>query len=217
MKKNTEPITIVTTRDPSHSRYGLRHLIAGDARFQLLAEVVSSPELLYTVAFHRPRVVLADLHLPGQELIEACRTIRRLYPATGIVALCLSGEGDQVSQAVGAGAAACLLHEEVSTSLLQALHTVAEGRLYGNAVMKSTLQQLYARENDPADAGFTPSELQVISLICRQHTGPEIANALSLSLRTVEEIRVRVQEKLGVRSGVGIALYALKKGLVRVD
>lgn len=149
MKKNTEPITIVTTRDPSHSRYGLRHLIAGDARFQLLAEVVSSPELLYTVAFHRPRVVLADLHLPGQELIEACRTIRRLYPATGIVALCLSGEGDQVSQAVGAGAAACLLHEEVSTSLLQALHTVAEGRLYGNAVMKSTLQQLYARENDP--------------------------------------------------------------------
>lgn len=217
MKQPPNPITIITAQACPTFGNRFRQLMAGHTRFQLLGEADSAPELLRLVLFHRPRLVLTDVHLPSGGGIDYCRKIRHLSPGTGIIALCPNAGSDKVLEAVQAGVSACLLKERLATEMLPALDAVAEGRLYGNALMEDALQQLHPQRTQQPPAHFSHHELQVISLICRQHTGHEIARALSLSLRAVEDIRTRLQEKIGVRSGVGIALYALRRGLVRLD
>lgn len=217
MKHSPNPITILNAQAYPAAHRRLRQLIAGHTRFQLLGEANSGPELLQLVLLHRPHLVLIDLHLPAGGGMDICRTIRQLSPTTGIIALCPATGNEEVLQAVQAGVSACLPSDRLWSELLPALHAVAEGRLYGNTLMKRALQQLRSRQPHAPETPFTSHELQVISLICRQLTGHEIAQALSLSLCTVEEIRTRLQKKTGARSGVGIALYAMKRGLVRVD
>lgn len=217
MKQSPNPITIITAQACAARRDRLRQLIAGHTRFQLLGEADSGPEFLRLVLLHRPHLVLTEVHLPAGGGTDCCRTIRQVSPATGILALCPDACSEEVLEAVQAGVSACLQQDRLDTELLPALEAVAEGRLYGNALMEDALQQLHHRHTALPAAHFSHHELQVISLICRQHTGDEIAQTLSLSLRAVEDIRARLQEKIGVRSGVGIALYALRQGLVRID
>lgn len=217
MKQSPNPITILTAQACAHSRERLRQLIAGPARYQLLGEADSGPELLRLVLLYQPHLVVTDVHLPAGGGINSCSTIRRLSPATGILALCPAGGSGEVLEAVQAGVSACLQKDSLAAELLPALDAVAEGRLYGNALVEHALQQLHRQRPAAPETGFSHHELQVISLICRQFTGHEIARALSLSLPVVEDIHARLQEKTGARSGVGIALYALRQGLVRVD
>lgn len=217
MKQRPNPITILNAQACPVSHRRLSQLIAGHTRFQLLGVADSGPELLPLVLLHRPRLVLIDLHLPLGGGTDIIRTIRQLSPATGVLAVGNVADCTEVLQAVQAGVSACLLEDHLCTELLPALNAVAEGRLYGNALMERALQQLHPHRPMAGEAHFTHHELQVINLICRQLTGHEIAEALSLSVRAVEDIRMRLQEKLGVRSGVGIALYALKRGMVRPD
>lgn len=218
MKHSPNPITIVTAQACAPSRERLRQLIAGSARYQLLGEADSGPELLRQVLLHQPHLVVTDVQLPAGGGVDTCRTILRLSPATGILALCPHDGSGKVLEAVQAGVSACLQKDRLAAELLPALEAVAEGRLYGNTLVEHVLQQLHhTRPDPPPETRFSPHELQVISLICRQLTGHEIARALSLSLRVVEDIHARLQEKTGARSGVGIALYALRQGLVRVD
>jgi DNA-binding NarL/FixJ family response regulator len=217
MKQSPDPITIITALAcPATSRQ-VRQLIAGHTRFQLLGDADNGPELLRLVLLHHPHLVLTDLNLPAGSGPELCGTIRQCSPTTGIIALCPNTHTKEVMQVVQAGVSACLLQDRWPLELLPALYAVSEGRLYGNTLMKGALQQLHPHRTAVREDHFTHHELQVINLICRQLTGHEIAAALSVSLCAVEEIRGRLQEKLGVRSGVGIALYALRQGLVRVD
>lgn len=217
MKQPPNPITIITAQACPIFGDRFRQLMAGHTRFQLLGEADSAPELLRLVLLHRPHLVLTDVHLPAGGGIECCRKLRQLSPDTGIIALCPDAGSNEVLEAVQAGVSACLLKDRVVAEVLPALHAVAEGRLYGNALMEEALQQLHPQRSPQHPAHFSHHELQVISLICRQHTGHEIARTLSLSLCAVEDILARLQEKIGVRSGVGIALYALRQGLVRLD
>lgn len=216
MKQSPDPNTIVTAQSHPVFHQGLRRLIAGYTRFQLLGGAGNGGELLELVARHRPHLVVIDVHLPGIANLEICHTIRRVSQGTGILALC-SPHSDEVLEAVKAGVSACLHRDRYSAELLPALQAVSEGRLHGNTLMKNALKQLHTRSTTTNSIHFTSHELQVINLICRQLSGREIAQRLSLSLPVVEEIRSRVQEKIGVRSGVGIALYALQQGLVRTD
>lgn len=216
MKQSPDPDTIITAQGHPVFHQGLRRLIAGYTRFQLLDGAGNGGDLLELVACHRPHLVVMDVHLPGMAGPEICRIIRRASPYTGIVALC-SPDGDEALAAVRAGASACLHRDDYPAELLPALKAVSEGRLHGNTLMKSALKQIHTRPTTTNGIRFTSYELQVINLICRQLSGSEIAQSLSLSLSAVEEIRKGVQEKIGARSGVGIALYALQQGLVRTD
>lgn len=217
MKHSPNPITILSAQTCPAAHRQLRQLIAGHTRFQLLGSADCGEDLLPLILLHRPHLLLIDLHLPAGGGTEICRTVLELSPATGIIALSPEAHSDEVLQAVQSGVSAVLAKDRLWSELLPALHAVAEGRLYGNTPMKRALQQLRSQQSPTGEDHFTSHELQVINLICRQLTGHEIAEALSLSLHAVEEIRARLQEKIGVRSGVGIALYAIRRGLVRVD
>lgn len=217
--QNPSPITLLIAHSQPLFLQGLRALMDEATGFKLLAEAQTGPELLEQMSLYHPHLVVTGLDLPGMDGIEACRQIRRLFPGTGVVALGLPGGEKAAYQAIRAGAGACLFPDAVPAELIPALRAVASGRLYGNHLMEEALQELYTgtSRTGPHLPHFTPRELQVISLICRQFTGRQIAAALALSPRSVEEIRSRIQQKIGARSGVGIALYALRHGLVRVS
>lgn len=63
---------------------------------------------------------------------------------------------------------------------------------------------------------FSPKEIKVIKLICKQYTSKEMAEVMNLSFRTVEDYRNRIQKKIKAKNAVGIALYAVKNGIVKI-
>ena len=66
------------------------------------------------------------------------------------------------------------------------------------------------------NAEFTTNELEVIRLLCKQLTAREIAIKMKLSNRTVEDYKIRIQKKIGARNSVGIVLYVLKRGMIKI-
>jgi DNA-binding CsgD family transcriptional regulator len=68
----------------------------------------------------------------------------------------------------------------------------------------------------PVKGMFTASEIQIIKGICQQLTSEEISVRLGLSRRTVEDYRRNIQAKMGVKNSVGLALFAVRKGIVKL-
>jgi DNA-binding NarL/FixJ family response regulator len=221
MKSHSYPVTTIIADAHPLFRQGLQELLHGFESVQLLGEASTDKELIRLVAEHHPRLVITAIGTPIMGGLLACTHIHKRYPATAIIALSFADDDNTILSLVAAGAKACILKEKTALELREAITVVSRGEMYPNETFSRALRSLYSSPNQQKQTktilSFSERELQVISLICRQYTGRQIANALSLSPRTVEDIRASIQQKIGVRSGVGIAIYALKTGLVSVE
>jgi DNA-binding NarL/FixJ family response regulator len=167
-------------------------------------------------------VIITDIQMPGMDGIEATKALKLLKEPAGIIAFSNYDEDSYIVDMLEAGASGYLLKNTKKKEIFEAIRLVAaKGKYYCNSTSVKLARMI---ANSKAELGtikeaikFTPREMEVISHICNELSNKEIADAMYLSVRTVEGYRDRILEKTGARNAVGLVIYAIRTGLFQVD
>ncbi|MBM2615629.1 response regulator transcription factor [Actinoplanes sp. LDG1-06] len=212
-------IRVVLADDEAIVRAGLRMLLSDEADMEVVGEAADGHEVVRVVERVRPDVVLMDARMPGLDGIGAARLIGERFPTVRVLVLTTFDEEVLVDGALRAGVAGFLLKVSPPEQLLDALREVAAGRgLLDPAVVPRVITR-YAgtpqvRPRDPALDALTPREAEVLALVGRGLSNPEIAAALHLGETTVKTHLGRALDKLGLRDRARAIAYAYSSGLI---
>ncbi|HEV8038417.1 MAG TPA: response regulator transcription factor [Bryobacteraceae bacterium] len=212
-------IRILLSDDHNILRDGMRLLLERQPGFVVVGEASDGRETLDLVQTHQPDVVVMDIAMPNMNGIEATRRIVEKHPGMGVVILSMHYDESYVIRSLKAGARAYLLKDAVKSELIAAIHAVAEGRSFFSPKISRILQEDYVQAlgRKGADDSYellTGREREILQLVAEGRTNKEIANALSVSLYTVDTHRTHILQKLNLHSVPEVILYAVRKGII---
>jgi DNA-binding NarL/FixJ family response regulator len=202
-------------------RAGIRALLEPIEGVEVVAETGDGQECLALIAEHRPDVVLLDITMPGLNGLEVAERVSRVSPATQIVILSMHANESYVAQALRSGVAGYLLKDSAVPELPLALEAVTGGETYlspaiSRHVVDGFLRREANQEDDPLST-LTPRQREILQLIAEGHGTKEIAGILELSVKTVENHRAQLMERLGIRDVAGLVRLAIRSGLVSAE
>ena len=196
-------------------RCGLRAILMGNLQEVVIRESDNAGDAINHLITQRWDLVLLDINLPGRSGLEVLEEARRLCPQTPVLVLTCYGEEHFALRVFKLGAAGYVSKQEASSQLIHAVRHVLDG---GKYVPPASAERLATCLSSPdsrrAHDALSQRELQVLRLIAMGKATKEIANELKLSGKTIATYRDRIGAKTGLNSGVEIARYALKCGLV---
>lgn len=213
------PIRILVVDDHVLVREGLVSLIAPQPDLEVVGQAGSMREALTLARSLQPDVVLMDFTLPDGTGDEATRIILAALPTVKIVFLTVHDDDERLLAAIRAGAVGYLHKSVRSADLLSRLRGVVRGDVaLSPAVGRRILQKLSGmaavRAEVPEPQELTKREVEILRLIVQGHTNRQIADALQLSVRTVEYHRANITGKLGLHSRADLVRYASERGLL---
>jgi two-component system response regulator NreC len=206
-------IRIVLADDHAVVRRGLELLLDAEDGLEVVASVGDIDAAIRTTRGHKPDVLVLDLNMPGGSSLDAIPTILKASPTTKIAVLTMQNEPAFARQALSAGALAYVLKEAADDELVEAVRRTAAGQTYLNPQLGARMAAEPAQPAGPPD-DLSEREVEVLRMIALGHTNAEIAEALYLSIRTVESHRAHIQQKLRRSSRADLVRYALDHGLV---
>jgi DNA-binding NarL/FixJ family response regulator len=208
---------ILIADDHGVLRAGLAAILNDESDFEVFGEAGTSEDALRLAAEGQPDLVLMDLSMPEMGGIEATRRLHEQFPEMRVLILTLHEDVDMMRAAIQAGAGGYILKRAVKTELISAIQTVLRGDLYIQPSMMRSLfvePQAASKPTYPSVEPLTPRELEVLRLIVHGHTNGQIAEILSLSVRTVEFHRANLTGKLNLHSRVDLIRYATENGII---
>ncbi|MGI5238028.1 LuxR C-terminal-related transcriptional regulator [Dactylosporangium sp. CA-139066] len=191
-------------------RAGLRALLAADPRCRVEGEAAGLDELCTVAHRLRPDLIVLDLSFGPDSALPVLPRLLANEPPPRIVVLTMHDDVSFAREAFAAGVHAYVLKEAAADELLRAVETVMGGSVYVDTELGARL----ARSRPaPADA-LSPRERDVLTLLAGGHTNAEIAQRLSISLRTVETHRANLRARLGTTSRAELVAAARRIGLL---
>lgn len=214
-----EPITIVVADDHSFFRTGLVQVLHHVPYYRVVAEVEDGESLIEQANALNPDLMIVDIGMPKLDGIAATRILKKSGLKGDIIGLSMHTEEQIILEMLQAGALGYLEKNISKEELYKAIETVVhDKRLYFPASTSERLLHLMTESGfqpyPPAKIIFTPRELEVIGLTCADFTNKEIAAQLDLSKRTIETHKVRIMERMQVKSVAGLVAYAYTHGLI---
>jgi two-component system response regulator NreC len=213
-------ISVLIADDHGVLRAGLRVLLDREPDMHVVGEAADGDRALQLAGTLQPDVVLMDVSMPGAGGVETTRKLKASWPGTRVLILTIHEDASLLNEAIRAGASGYIVKRAAESELVDAIRAVARGQTYLHPTMTRAVlmeAELVASSQDDAPTALTPREEQVLRLIARGHTNPEIADLLTISVRTVEGHRSNLMSKLGLRSRVELVRYAAQHGLLDLD
>ena len=196
-------------------RSGLRQYLSEHVDVRVVGEAANGREAIDLVRNTAVDVLIMDLSMPGQSGLDALAMLRAKSPDTGILILSGYPEEHYAMNLIRQGASGYLNKECEPSEILEAIRTIALGRRYITPVVAELLaQQLYRKDDAPVHEQLSEREVQVFLKLAKGATASEIAEILSLSVKTVSTYRTRLMEKMALSSNSDLTYYALKNGLI---
>ena len=213
-------INVVVADDEELFRVGIVHILSRDTEINVVFQASNGRELLEYLAGcdELPDVIITDIKMPELNGVEATKAINQAYKEVGIIALTTYNSKPFIRNMIDVGASAYLVKNSPPDKVIHTIKQVFyKGFYYDNHVMKIVNERAVSRSSEKSvfDQSFiTTREREVLELICKQFTTPEIAEKLFISPRTVEVHRKNLLEKTGVRNIAGLVIFAINNNLV---
>jgi DNA-binding NarL/FixJ family response regulator len=189
-------------------------ILSAQPDMEVAGEATNGREAVKAAEALKPDVVVMDVSMPELNGIEATRRIGDVSPRTRVLALSMHKDSVYVREILRAGARGYLLKDASDADLVNAVRAVARGEGYlSPAVSDAVLSDYRKHVTNPIDL-LSSREREVLQLIAEGKTNKEIANALNLSVYTVEAHRGRLMEKLNLHSTSELVRFALRNGLI---
>jgi two-component system response regulator NreC len=214
-------IRLLLADDHQIVRAGLRMLFQAESDMEIVGEVDSGEAALRAVGELKPDVVIMDVAMPGMSGIEATRRIKEISPDTAVLAVTMHEDEQYFFEMLNAGASGYVPKRAAPDDLVSAIRVVSQGEvfLYPSLAKYLVKDFLHRVESGGVPAGeeLTPREREVLTYIAEGYTNREIADALVISVKTVDRHRENIMRKLNLHSRVELVKYAIEKGLISVS
>ena len=210
-------VRIAMADDHVMIRQALAGLVESFGDYEVIIQASNGRELLDKLALGvLPELVLLDISMPVLNGIETAKIISSTYPGIKILALSMMDDEQSVIGMVRNGARGYILKDAEPAQLKEAIHHVLhKGFHYSDLVTGRMIHSLQNGNSTQENATprLTGREIEFLKLTCTELTYKEIADQMNVSPRTVDGYRDALFEKLGVKSRVGLALYAVRMGI----
>lgn len=211
-------IRVLIVDDHAILREGIRSLLASHDDIEVVGEASDGREAADKARQLNPDVILMDVAMPLMDGLEATRRIRKDNPRIKVLILTQYDNKEYVLSSIKAGASGCVPKRVVASELVSAIRAVHSGDsfLYPSAAKFLIEDYLQRVEEDPYDR-LTEREREILKLVAEGRTNREIADMLSISVKTVLGHRTSLMEKLDIHNRTELIKYAIRKGLISVD
>jgi DNA-binding NarL/FixJ family response regulator len=214
--------TVLIADDQALVRVGLRKILEAEPDLGVVGEAADGEEAIGEARRLCPDVVLMDIRMPVLDGIEATRRLVQAHPGTRVLILTTFGLDTYVYEALRAGASGFMLKDAPPEEIAAAVRIVASGEaLLAPAVTRAVVEE-FARRPVPREPAalpavlseLTPREREVLDLLARGLSNPEICAQLVITEATAKTHVARILQKLGLRDRVQVVIYAYETGLI---
>jgi DNA-binding NarL/FixJ family response regulator len=209
----TKEVSVLIVDDHPLLRHGLRDVIGHSSRFRIVGEASDGEEALRQLVCLKPQIAILDIDMPRLNGLETVRALRELpFPVKAII-LTMYKEEDMFNAAMDLGAKAYVLKENAANEIVAALEKVDRGEPFVSALMLEAGQRRSERVRElllskPQIEALTPAERRILKLIGEDYTSKEIADRLQLSVRTVDNHRQHICNKLKLHGTHSLLKFA---------
>jgi len=212
------PIRIAIADDSKIYREGFKLCLSSDKNLRVISETGNGEELVKTIEKDLPDIIIMDLNMPVMDGMEATKIIRKKYEHVKVLVVTMYDSEKFIIYLLENGANGYLLKNAEPTEIIKAIYTVHENGYYFNDLVNKVLLKNLVTKNNlklsfNKNIKLTEREQEVLKMICEEKTIEEIGQAFLLSERSVEGIREKLIEKVGVRNTAGLVMFAVKNGL----
>jgi DNA-binding NarL/FixJ family response regulator len=208
-------IKVAITDDHPLIIKGLKDVINANPQFELYGVYSSGADLLNGLQTQVPDVLLLDIQLPDKMGNELCRIVRKQYPKLAILALTNMDTAYYLKEMMQYGCMGYLTKHTDESILTQAIIQAYNGEQFIEQGLKEQLiDNTLQKRSVPKSPQLTQREKEILQLIALEYTNQQIADKLFLALRTVENHRLNISQKLNSKNTVGLIKTALRMGLI---
>lgn len=216
----TDVTTIVIADDHPLFRRGLREVLEPEPAFHVIGEAADGTAALALIEQLRPDIALLDINMPRAGGLDVAAAVRERGLSCAIVLLTMHQEPAMFRRAIDLGARGYVLKDAAVLEIVACLHLVASGRAYISPALSSELLERHTALHAPefrALATLTPAEQPILQLIARGLTSAEIAQRLGKSVKTIENQRAHICQKMGLSGPQALLRFALENKALLAD
>ncbi|MGZ3628549.1 MAG: response regulator [Ktedonobacteraceae bacterium] len=225
-------IHVLLADDHDILRQGLKMLLSMKQGIKVVGEARTGEEAIVMAKELMPDVVVMDITMPNMDGLVACQHIRNQQPTTQVLMLTMHESEEYFLQALRMGAAGYLVKKAAPSDLQMAISSIAQGgaflypglakALIRSYTSSSSLETQRTHSHETANTStlaqalkaLTPREIEILKLVAEGYTNQEIADQLTLSIKTVQAHRANVMEKLDLRDITHLVRFAVRYGLI---
>ena len=208
-------IRILIADDHAIVREGLKQIVAETSDMLVAGEATSGQQVLDLIREGVWHVILLDIAMPGRGGMETLKILGHERPDIPVLILSMYSEEQYAIRTIKAGAAGYLTKESAPEELISAIRKVSQGGRYVSASLAEKLASHLAGGNEGlVHERLSNREYQVMIMIASGMSVKEIADRLSLSIKTISTNRARIMTKMKMKNNAEIIHYAIKQGLV---
>ena len=216
------PIPLVTriliADDHTIVRSGLKRVLDAKPDLEVVAEAEDGAEAVEKALKEDVHLAILDVSMPRMTGIQAAAELHKRKPELKTLMLSMHDSEQFLFEALKAGASGYVLKSGADTDIVDAVRAAIRGDSYLYPSAVTSLVRDYVERGDRDEEEFdvlTPRELEVLKLIAEAYTSQQIADALFISIKSVDRHRQNILEKLGMRDRVELTRYAIKRGLIQ--
>lgn len=224
MTAEDRKINLLIADDHPVFRVGLLNILKTLPFISEIYEASNGVEAINACIKHPIDIVLMDIDMPEMNGVEASRKIKVAYPQVDIVVLTMFNQSKHVLDLYDCGVSGYLLKDATLAEISKALNLVKNGEHYyckaiSAVLIKGLMNRDQVLENIPEHAAepITDREIEILRLVCDQHSSIEIGELLSLSEHTVKRHRQSLMEKTQSKNLAGLVLFAVKNNIISIN
>ena len=206
-------IRVLLADDHGLVREGLRGILAKGADIEVAAEAGNGDEVLALVRKHEFDLALLDLSMPGLSGLALIKRLKFERPKLRILVLSMHGEAQYAARALKAGASGYLTKDSAAAQLLGAIRKIAAGGVQISEAAAAQLIGASPTGDTPLHEALSDREYEVLRQIVAGRTVTDIADALSVSVKTISTHKARILQKLNLAGTADLVRYAIEHGL----
>jgi len=211
-----EKIRITVADSHFLSRKGLVVLLNENSDFTLLAEALSTSDLINQSKFYKPDLIIIDYTSINFSL-EGLQQIVKKYPKAKLLAITELQSNEIISKGLKIGITSHLLKDCDQDEIVEAIYKTVKGEKFmcgkiANAILHE--KSMNVSEYSCQGMNISEREMEIITLIAEGYSNKEVADKLFLSTHTITTHRKNIMNKLGVNNTAGLVLFAVRENLI---
>jgi two-component system invasion response regulator UvrY len=208
-------IRLMIADDHAVVREGVKHIISEIPDIVVAGEATNGSEVLAEIHKKDFDLLLLDIAMPGRDGLDILKEVKTQKPKLPVLILSMYREEQFVLRALKSGASGYLTKDSIPDELIKAVKKIAQGGKYITSSLSEKLFSILSQDTErlPHET-LSDREYQVMRMLASGKTLKEIADELSLSIKTVGTYRSRILEKMGMKRNAELIHYAIKNRLI---